>query len=129
SRGERPAGREPHGQRRARLVEDRAGRHRGPVPAGGAHDPAITRPPASNAVAPGAFEPVWPAQPLQIVQAVGIGAEPGLKLADRAWVVQPATDLSHGLSLLRLNGEPRPPLCRALGARSPALGKGTVCLR
>ena len=106
SRGERPAGREPHGQRCARLVEDRAGRHRGPVPAGGAHDPAITRPPASDAVALGAFEPVWPAQPLQVVQAVGIGAEPGLELAYRAWVVQPATDLSHGLSLLRLNGEP-----------------------
>jgi hypothetical protein len=80
------------------------------VPAGGAHDPPITGPPASNAVAPGAFEPVWPAQPLQVVQAVGIGAEPGLELVDRAWVVQPATDLSHGLSLLRLNGEPEPPL-------------------
>src|SRR5271165_7153214 len=72
----------------------------------------INRPPASNAVALGTCEPVWPAQPLQVVQAVGISAEPGLELACRARVVQAATDLSHGLSLLRLNGEPELSLCR-----------------
>lgn len=77
------------------------------MPARGAGDPAIARPLASNTAALGAFEPVWPAQPLQEIQAVGIGAEPGLELADRAWVVQPAADLDHGFSLLRLNGEPK----------------------
>jgi hypothetical protein len=60
---------------------------------------------------------VWPAQPLQVVQAVGIGAEPGLELAYRARIVQPTTDLSHGLSLLRLNGEPKSGLSPGPGCR------------
>jgi hypothetical protein len=34
-----------------------------------------------------ADEPLGPAQPLHIVQAISVGPEPGLKLAERAWIV------------------------------------------
>jgi hypothetical protein len=43
--------------------------------------PAIAEPPASRATARRAGETARPAHPLQVVQAVCIGAEPGLELA------------------------------------------------
>src|SRR6266567_1612990 len=79
-RGEQPARGEPYGQRRPRPVEDRARRHRGPRTAPGAFQAAIAKPPARAVPAARADETARPAQPLQVVQAVLVGAEPGLEL-------------------------------------------------
>ena len=48
SGGRKPARGEPHRQRRARPVENRARRHRGPPAAAGAHEPAVRQPPAAG---------------------------------------------------------------------------------
>ena len=82
-RGEQPARGEPDRQRRPGPVEDRPRRHRGPMPAGGAHDAAVPEPPAFAEAALRAHEPLRPSHPLQVVQTVGIGAEPSLELAHR----------------------------------------------
>ena len=64
--GEQPAGMEPHGQRRAGLVEDRPCRHRGPPGAVTALHPAVRQPPPARITAVRAGEPARPAQPLQV---------------------------------------------------------------
>ena len=87
-RGEQPAGVKPHRQRRAGLVEDGARRQRGPGAATAALDPAVTKPPATSMTATWADEPVRPAQPLQVIQAVLIGPEPGKELPSRARIVR-----------------------------------------
>ena len=74
--GEQPAGMEPHSQRRPRLIEDRPCCHRGPPAAVTALHAAVSQPPPAGIPAVRAGEPARPAQPLQIVQAVLIGAEP-----------------------------------------------------
>ena len=102
--GERPAGGEPHRQRGAGPVEDRPGRGRGPGPAAGALEPAITQPPALVVATGRAAEPGRPAQPLQVVQAVRVGGEPGPELAHRPRVVHPCPRPSHKIKLLRLSG-------------------------
>src|ERR1035437_2950839 len=89
--GEHPAGGEPHRQRRARPVEDRAGGHQGAATAARAHDTTITQPPAPIVAAARTDEAIRPAQPLQVVQAIRIGPEPGLQLADRCRVVHART--------------------------------------
>ena len=103
-RGEHPAGREPDRQRRARPVEDRARRHRGPPATAGALIPAIAQPPAARMTAVRAGEAVRPAQPVQVIQAVRIGTEPGLELARGPGVMRARTRMVHRPSLLRLNG-------------------------
>jgi len=106
-RSEQPARGEPHRQRRPGPVEDRARRHRGPVAAGGAHDAAVAEPPASAAGTVRAHEPPWPSHPLQVVKAVGIGAEPRLELAHRPGIMYAAAGHGHSANLLRLNGDPK----------------------
>src|SRR4051794_16971396 len=56
-------------------------------PAAGALEPAVSQPPAALS-AVRADEPRRPAQPLQVVQAVRIGGEPGQELPGRRRVVQ-----------------------------------------
>src|SRR3974390_3155184 len=58
---------------------------RGPRPAPGAFEAPITEPPAHAVPAVRAAETARPAQPLQVVQAVLVGAEPGLKFACCPW--------------------------------------------
>jgi len=74
--GEQPAGGEPHRQRRPGPIEDRARSHRGAGPAASALEPSVVHPPATAVTAPRTDEPVWPAQPLQVVQAIVIRTEP-----------------------------------------------------
>ena len=47
-----------------------------------------------------------PPQPLQVVQAVRIGPEPGLELAHGPRIVSAGTRVIHHLSLHRLSGDP-----------------------
>src|SRR5262249_62390819 len=79
-RADKPARGDPHCQRLPRPVEDRPRRHRGPRSAPSAFEAAITKPPARAVSAARADETARPAQPLQVVQAVLVGAEPGLEL-------------------------------------------------
>ena len=98
SRSEHPAGGEPHRQRRPPAVEQRARRHRRPLAAGRALVPAISDGPPAAMPAPGADEAARPPQPVQEVQAVGIGREPGLELSGRSRVVhaRPRLKTAHG---------------------------------
>src|SRR5271166_2141264 len=105
--GEQPTGVEPDRQRRARLVEDRARRHRGPPAAAAALDPAISQPPASGMPTPRANEPARPTQPLQVVKTVLVGAEPRQKLTGRPRVVRTRSRIIHEVRLLRLTAYPR----------------------
>ena len=79
---------------------------------GGALQAAIAQPPAPGMTAGRAGEPAWPAQPLQVVQAVLIGAEPRLELARRPRVVNPSPRLLHARILLRLTEYPESVLSR-----------------
>jgi hypothetical protein len=47
-----------------------------------------------------------PAQPSQIVQAVGVRPEPRLELAQRTWIVLSPLETGDPPILLRLNGYP-----------------------
>src|SRR5262249_4184586 len=111
--GEQPAGGEPHRQRRARAIEDRARRHRSAPMTPSALIPAITEPPAPRVSAGRAGETTRPAHPVQVVQAVCISAEPGLELASRPRVMGADTRLLHTPSLLRLSKSPRLPVIDA----------------
>src|SRR5260370_37759771 len=68
--------------------------------------------PPAGVPAPRADEPVWPAQPLQVVQTVSVGAEPGLELPGRPRVVpaRPWLPPVHGTSLVRSAEYPQPTL-------------------
>ena len=101
-RGKQPARVKPHRQRRVHTVKDRTRRHRGAPPAAAALMPAIAQPPAAGVTTRRACKPARPAQPLQVVQAVLIGAEPGQELSRRARVVRPGARIFHSTSLLRL---------------------------
>jgi hypothetical protein len=72
--GERPAGVEPHGQRRPRPIEQRASRHRRAEAVERAHEAPNTQPPTRRA-APAAHETVRPPQSLETVQTVLIQAD------------------------------------------------------
>ena len=47
----------------------------------------ITKLPRSRMPALRAGEPIRPAQPVQVVQAVAVGPKPGVELAERTWIV------------------------------------------
>src|ERR1019366_7586721 len=113
-RGEHPARREPHGQRRPPAIEECPCRHRCPAAAGCALVAAIGRSPPPGMPAPRADEALRPPQPVQIIQAVSIGPEPGLELSGGPRVVhaRPMLELIHGLSLVRSDEYPRLALCR-----------------
>src|SRR5712692_8923853 len=104
--GEQPAGVEPDCQRRPRLIEDRARRHRGPPAAAAALDPAVGQPPAAGLPAARAGKPARPAEPLQVVEAVLVGAEPRQELTGRPRVVRARPRIIHELSVLRLTAYP-----------------------
>ena len=87
---EQPAGGEPHRERRARPVQDRACRHRRTRPARRAPEPPIAQPPATEPTAVRARKPARPTQPLQVIQAVSVDREPRPKLAQRPRVVRAA---------------------------------------
>jgi len=101
--GEQPTEGEPHRQRRARPVEDRARRRRGAHLAAGALEPPIAQPPAPGVAAVGADEAARPPQPLQVVQVVRIAAEPGLELTHRPRVMQAGHKVEARRKLLRLH--------------------------
>src|SRR6266511_195405 len=119
-RGEHPAGREPHGERRSPAIEEVPCRHRGPATAGGTLVAAIGDRPSASVTAPRADEALGPPQPVQVVQAVGVGREPGLELPDGPRVVPARPGLErtiHALSLVRSDEYPPPNLrARALSA-------------
>src|SRR5665647_392755 len=98
------ARREPHRQRRARPVEDRARCSRRAGLAFGALEPAVTEPPAPGVAATRTHEASRPAQPLQVVQAVHIGRKPRLELAHRSRVAHVSARMLHDPKLLRLHG-------------------------
>ena len=108
-RREHPAGREPHGQRGPPPVEQRPGRDRGPRPAACALVAAIGDGPPAEMPAVRADEAFWPAQPVQVVQAVSVRREPGLELP-RGTRVAPACpgcpEIIHPLRLVRSDGYP-----------------------
>ncbi len=64
------------------------------------HPPAFPRPRTDEAPEP--------AQPVQVIQVVGIGPEPGLELSRGPRVVQgrPGPEHNHGLSLVRSDEYP-----------------------
>jgi len=72
-----------------------ARRHRGTAAAPRTHDATVAQPPAADSAARRAGETVGPPQPLQVVQAVRVGLEPDLELANGSRVV----------------GEPRSTIC------------------
>ena len=83
-----PGGGEPHRQRRAGVMEDRArgARHPPATPSAGLH--AIRHLPAGLTAAVWAHEAVRPAQPVQIVQTRRIVGEPCAQFPVGPWVVQ-----------------------------------------
>src|SRR5665647_863339 len=96
---------EPHGQRRARLVEDGARRHRDAPVTAGAAPTQIRCPPAVVAATAGANEAIGPAQPIEVVQALPVLVEPPTQLRVGARVV-PARRRRHVVILRHLNGNP-----------------------
>src|SRR5664279_3067426 len=99
---------EPHGQRCAGLVEDGACGG-GDLPlAGATQPPGVGQPPPMAAAATGTDEPVWPADPVQVVQALPVLIEPGRQLRVGARVVPPGRRAHAGYSTLQeyLNGDP-----------------------
>src|SRR6266511_1520453 len=118
-RGEHPAGREPHGERRSPAIEEGPCRHRGPATAGGTLVAAIGDRPSASVTAPRADEALGPPQPVQVVQAVGVGREPGLELPDGPRVVPARPGLErtiHALSLVRSDEYPPTLLMRIPGS-------------
>ena len=119
SRGERPAGREPHGQRRARLVEDRAGRHRGRR----RRRTCIRRSPVR--------QPPTPLH-LRIRTRAASAATPGSPGSRHRCGTRPGTRLSSAGSAARLGPQPRSQLtpakwrARSSVMRSIDLGRGLV---
>jgi len=90
-----PPGRsEPHRQRRTGLVEDRARRRGHLAVAAAALPPRVRQPPPDDARAVGADEPLRPAQPVQVVQALPVLVEPRPQLRVRPRVV-PASSMVH----------------------------------
>ena len=116
-RSERPARVQPHRQRRARSLEDRARGHRRAARAPGAFPPAVRQLPTVDVPALIADETVRPAQPRQVVPAVRVRAEPRQELAHRPWI-----------SLARLGAQPRskstPVKWRALSTLTSSVGHG-----
>lgn len=80
--GEEPAGGEPQGQGRARAVEDRSGGDGASGAARGTLETPVAQSPGGAPLASRADETGGPAQPLEVVQAVGIGSKPRLKLTE-----------------------------------------------
>ena len=70
-------------------------------------DPAVTQPPASRMTAVRANESARPAQPLKVVQAVVVSAEPGKELAGRSRVVRARDRCVMQTVSVRLSGYPR----------------------
>lgn len=97
--GEEPAGGEPHGQGRTCPVEDRSCGYRSAGTTTGALEPSVRQSPATDLEACRANEPGRPTQPLEIVQAVGIGPEPSLELPERLRVVLARAGVIHVGSL------------------------------
>jgi len=88
-RGELPAHLKPHRQRRPSTIEQRARRYRGLGLASGALEAAVRDTPTTDVPTARAEEPVRPAQPLQVVQALRVRGEPRLELSQRPRVVHP----------------------------------------
>jgi len=110
ARAAQPAGRRPprRGPRRAA-----ARRHRGPPGAAAALDPAVGQLPPASMTAMRAREPARPAQPLQVVKAVLVSAEPRQELTSRPRIVRTRSRIVHELSVLRLTAYPRAPIFAA----------------
>lgn len=99
SAGEEPASVEPDRQWSTGPVEDRTGGHRSTAAVPGTLEPGVAQSPALAVAACGAHEAGRPAQPFQIVRAVGVGPEPCLEFADRSRVVLARARVVHRLIL------------------------------
>lgn len=104
--GKQPDGGEPDRERGTGAVEDRPRRNRRALTAGCALQPPVRHPPPAGVPAVRADEPIRPPQPLEVVQAVGVGAKPRLELAERARVVPSSLGTGDGGILGRLDGYP-----------------------
>ena len=118
-------GSEPHRQRRPRPVEQGARRHRRTLPDSRRTCTGHPRPPAARMPAAWAHETVRPAQPLQVIQAVRVGREPGLQLTGRPRIIptRPRLPPIHGLTLVRSAEYPHDK--KSVGEPDPAGGKPT----
>src|SRR5262249_61761328 len=124
--GDPPAGGDPPRRRAPPAAEQGARRHRRPLAAGRALTPAIGHRPSACMPALRADEAAGPPQPLQVVQAVSIGREPGLELSSGSRVVHTRTEfgsgLAHAHSLVRSDEYPYVRLSLLMAARP-----GTAC--
>jgi hypothetical protein len=100
ARGEQPAGLQPHRQRRSSAIEQRPGRHRRPLAAARALVPPIGHPPAAGMATARTHEALGPAQPVQTVEPVLVGPEPGPELPGRTRIMHtgPGPHLIHSPS-------------------------------
>lgn len=85
--GHQPGGLEPHRQRRAGVLEDRAGEYPDSLAAACARPASGRQSPALLAAAVRAAEAVGPPQPVQVVQACRVVREPGAHRGEVARVV------------------------------------------
>ena len=78
--------------------------------------PTIGNNPSAGMPTPRTDEALRLPQPVQVVQTVSIGREPGLELPNRPRVVQTRTRLKriHAISLVRSDEYPQRRLCRRL---------------
>lgn len=125
-RRELPAHREPHRERRPAAVEQRACRHgRLPVAAGALEAPPGHEP-ATRVLAPRADEALRPAQPCEVVEAVGIGWEPRLELSGRTWVMHSTLGtIDHPIRMVGSDGYP----LQTISALRPATFSGSCVER
>lgn len=103
-----PRSLKPHGQRRPRVLEDRAGLDAHPPSAPATRPPARRQAPALLGPAVWAAEAVRPPQPVQIVQARRVVREPRAHRREIAGVVHPShwRRQKHGTILLPSSGYP-----------------------
>jgi hypothetical protein len=100
---------EPHGQRRPAAVEHGPRRDRRPATTGRTPVSTVGEGPPADVPAPRTHESVRPAQPVQVVQAVGIGTEPRPELPGRPRIVHASARMQrvHNAMLVRSDEYPR----------------------
>lgn len=113
ARREQPARFEPHRQRGTTPIEQRSCRHRDPFPTRRALVAPVADAPSTRVPAGRAHEAIGPPQPFQIIQTVGIGAEPRTELTRRPRIVhgRSGPERLHHPRLVRSNEYPSDALC------------------
>ncbi|MGF6413377.1 hypothetical protein OKW37_005112 [Paraburkholderia sp. MM5482-R2] len=94
-----PTDRKPNRERSTCPVKDGASHHRCAATASSTHEPVVPKPPSSVMPTGRADEAARPSQPFEVVQAVCISREPGLKLPKGLRVVDAGVGAFHCPSL------------------------------